>query len=220
MYIYLPSCNFSAASPESSRKIRAYLARKPKVRVAGCCRKEQAAMQPEDVVISICLTCSAITREVSPQVTEMSFWEYVLTDPAFPWPDFHGERITLQDCWRARHLPVLHRAVRACLRRMNFQIVELDANKECAQFDGTWLFNRTGVERNRSIAPVFAAEAERCLTPLPEAEQRSRMEEHARQYATERIVAYCNACLAGIRLGTQSQKRGVHLMDLLTDKLV
>ena len=42
------------------------------------------------------------------------------------------------------------------------------------------------------------------------------MEEWVQQYQTERVVAYCNACVKGIVLGGA---RGVHLLQLATKEL-
>ena len=36
MYIYYPSCNFSAASPATAKKVKAYFEKQ--MPVAGCCR--------------------------------------------------------------------------------------------------------------------------------------------------------------------------------------
>lgn len=217
MFVYLPSCNFTAACPESSRKIKTYLSQKEQVRVAACCRPTQKALTADDTVLSICLTCSAITREVSPQAREMSFWEYVLTVPGFPWPDFGGERMTVQDCWRARNKPELQKAVRECMRRMNLEPVELAENYEKTQFDGVWRFNESSVQRNIGIAPVYFTEVQaRGLELIPPQEQAARMTEWAKQYTTDRVLTYCNACLKGVCMGGA---RGVHLMELLTARL-
>lgn len=217
MYVYLPSCNFTAACPDSSKKIKAYLAAKPDVRVAGCCRPTQKTLAAGDTVLSICLTCSAITREVSPQVGEMSFWDYLLHDPDFPWPDFGGERMTVQDCWRARHKPALQKAVRACMARMHLEPVELEENFEKTQFDGVWRFSDAPIRRNIGIAPVYFSEVqEHGITPLPPEEQQARMTAWAKQYTTPRVLTYCNACLQGVRMGGAD---GVHLMELLTARL-
>ena len=217
MYIYLPSCNFTAACPESSKKIKRYLSCKTDVMVAGCCRPAQKSLSQGDTVLTVCLTCSAITREVSSQVKEMSFWEYALTDPDFPWPDFHGEMMTVQDCWRARNLPKLQHAVRQCMERMNLVPVEIDENYENTQFDGVWRFSDAGVKRNISIAPeYFGRIRDHGLEIIEPEEQKYRMEKWVKQYTTQRIAAYCNACLKGIQMGGA---RGIHLMELMTSQM-
>lgn len=215
MLYYLPSCNFTAACPESSKKIKAYMAQQPGVTVAGCCRPTQKQLTQDDTAITVCLTCAAITREASP-AGEQSFWEYVLWDEHFPWPDFHGEKITVQDCWRAGNKPGLQKAVRACLERMNLVPVELEENYEKTQFDGVWRYNPV-LQKNLDVAPVyFEKVAETGLTLIPKEEQAARMQEWAKQYKTDRVLTYCNACLRGVQLGGAN---GVHLMELLTTNL-
>ncbi|HWS41836.1 MAG TPA: hypothetical protein VN421_01980 [Pseudoflavonifractor sp.] len=213
MYTYLPSCNFTAACPEASRKIQRYLNEKTDVRVAGCCRPAQVRLTGEDTVLTLCLACSAITREVSPQAGEMSIWAYLLEDAAFPWPDYGGEPMVLQDCWRARNKPELLSAVRRCMARMNITPVELLEHREKTEFDGVWRFNPMP-QRNLDIAPVYFGEVrDHGLELIPEEVQKLRMEEWAKQYTTDRVVTYCPACLNGVRLGGAN---GVHLMELAT----
>lgn len=216
MYVYLPSCQFTGMDPDASRKISSYLATRPDTRVAGCCRPEQKRLTAEDVAVTVCMSCAAITREASPQTTEISIWEHLLKDESFPWPDYHGERMTIQDCWRARNRPEVHAAVRQCMERMNLTVVELAENRERAQFDGVWRF-RPVAKRNLDIAPTYFSDVQaHGLELLPEEQQRRRMEEWVQQYQTERVVAYCNACVKGIVLGGA---RGVHLLQLATKEL-
>lgn len=216
MIYYLQSCNFTAASPEASHKIRGYMEKKEGVEVPGCCRPSQKRFQEGDTVLSICLTCSAITREVSPHAAEMSFWEYVLTDTDFPWPDYDGEKMTIQDCWRARKKRSQMEAVRECMKRMNIQPVEIAENYENTQFDGIWRFNPVQ-KRNMDIAPAYFTQVqEHGLELIPQEEQLARMKEWVRQYKTERAVAYCSACVKGMRLGGAN---GIHLMELMTANL-
>ncbi len=217
MFIYLPSCNFTQSCPDSSNKIKSYLSKQQDVCVAGCCRAAQKKFTSKDTVITICLTCSAITREVSPQVKEISFWEYVLTVPDFPWPDFHGEAITVQDCWRARRNPGLMHAVRQCLQRMNIHPVEIEENFEKTTFDGMWRFSEAPIRRNIGIAPKYFSEVrDHGIELLPPNEQEERMKQWVEQYQTPRVVTYCNACLTGVKTGGAD---GVHLMELLTSNI-
>ncbi len=216
MFVYLPSCNFTAACPDASRKIQAYLARKPGVRVAGCCRAEVRRLEPQDTAITVCMTCAAIVEEAAPQAEQISLWSYLFSDEAFPWPDFHGEPMTLQDCWRARHRPELHRAVRRCMERMNLTVVELEEREAAAQFDGVWRYNPVAA-RNLAIAPdYFGQVRDHGIELLPPEEQARRMVDWARRYETKRVATYCNACLRGVRMGGAD---GVHLLELAVQAL-
>ena len=216
MFVYLPSCNFTATCPQASKWMKDYLAQKPDVKVAGCCRPTQKTLTADDTVLSICLTCSAITHEVSPQAGEESLWEYLLTDESFPWPDYHGEEMVIQDCWRARNKPAMQHAVRECMKRMNIVPIELEENFEKTRFDGVWLYNPV-VQKNLDIAPeYFTHIRDNDVELLPPEEQKARMVEWAKQYGDHRVVTYCTACLKGTLLGGA---KGVHLMQLMTRTL-
>lgn len=216
MYIYLPSCNFTAACPAASERIQRYLSAQPNVRVAGCCRPMQEHLNQEDSVLTLCLFCAAITREVSPGVKQMSIWKYLLQDADFPWPDYSGEPMVIQDCRRARNDPELLDNVRRCMERMNITPVELADSRDKSEFDGVWPFNPVP-QRNLDIAPAyFGALRDHAMEPMPEEAQRLRMQERVQRYTTGRAVAYCPACLKGMRLGGAT---GVHLMELATNAI-
>ncbi len=216
MYYYLPSCKFTGMLPEVSAAWKRFFAGRADVTVTGCCRPTQKLLQEGDTAIALCQTCMAITREASPQARVTSLFEYVLTLPDFPWPDYGGEEITVQDCFRARHDRPLQMAVRECLRRMNMVPVELEENCEKTRFDGAWLMNPVA-DRNLAIAPVYFNEIkENWARPLPEEEQVRLLTAHAAQYRTDRVLAYCNACLSGIKKGGAE---GVHLAQLLCANL-
>ena len=103
------------------------------------------------------------------------------------------------------------------MRRMNLEPVELEENYEKTQFDGVWRFNEASYKRNIGIAPVYFTEVrDHGVDLLPPEEQKRRMEEWAKQYTTERVLTYCNACLKGVQMGGAE---GVHLMELLTANL-
>ena len=48
--IYFPSCNFTKASPEAAKRIRAYL--KQRMPVAGCCRIDKLAYTKSSTALS------------------------------------------------------------------------------------------------------------------------------------------------------------------------
>lgn len=109
---YLPSCKYKELHALSSQKIRTYLRAKPDHVIADCCKKSQSLFHDGDTVLTNCSSCAIITDEASPQANEMSIYEYLLADEAFPWPDYRGEEIIVQDCYRAAHKPAVQKAVR------------------------------------------------------------------------------------------------------------
>ena len=73
------------------------------VRVVGCCRPGHKALSGwNDTVITVCETCSIIIGENRPAANVISLYEFIDSLPDFSFPDYKGERITLQDCYRAK----------------------------------------------------------------------------------------------------------------------
>ena len=102
MRYYFPSCNFTKLRPETSEKVKNFMVSKG-VRVVGCCRPGHKALSGwNDTVITVCETCSIIIGENRPAANVISLYEFIDSLPDFSFPDYKGERITLQDCYRAK----------------------------------------------------------------------------------------------------------------------
>ncbi len=213
---YLPSCRFKAAHPETSRALQSWL-RDKGVKVCGCCRVSQNLFQAGDLVLNNCSSCAAITDEASPQADEISLYEYLLQDTAFPWPDHHGERITVQDCYRTIHKPHVQHAIRECLKRMNMVPVEIEENFDRTLFDGPFRY-RPLAKSNLELAPRFYGKIrDEYIEIIPKEEQIQRMKEWAEQYQTGRVAVYCNSCLEGVLMGGAD---GVHILDLMAENIL
>ena len=72
MYIYYPSCNFSAASPATAKKVKAYFEKQ--MPVAGCCRVDKRESSPGDIALYICQACRETLED---KVKTQSMWEYL-----------------------------------------------------------------------------------------------------------------------------------------------
>lgn len=87
-----------------------------------------------DTVYSICHNCSAILEETKPEVNIKSVWELILEDRDFPFPDYRGQTVSIQDCWRPRNNDAEQAAARKLLEKMNFDVRELPQNHEDTDF--------------------------------------------------------------------------------------
>lgn len=208
---YYPSCKFTAFSPKTSEQISDYLAKRYGMTIQGCCRPAHALMTEDDTAYCVCNTCSAICSEDSP-ATVKSIWELLQNDDDFPFPDLHHETMTLQDCWRCYDRREEQDAVRAILRKINVDVIELKENFEKTKFCGTSLHIPL-VQANADFAPKrFVENAAGMFIPKTEEEQKALMVEHCSKIKTDKVICYCVPCTNGIRKGG---KQGIHLMDLL-----
>lgn len=99
--LFLPSCKVKAKYQYASERLRKYLEEKEQVHTVGCCKAFCGRAAAEDSAVVICNNCAAIMEESS-AVQDIAFvWNIIDRDPEFQFPDYHGERMTIQDCWRA-----------------------------------------------------------------------------------------------------------------------
>lgn len=211
MIYYLPSCKVKTKHEEASYKIQEYLNNNG-VEVVGCCKLSQDIFRNGDTVITNCTSCAIITDECCPNVKEISLYEYLLDEKSFKWPNYNGENITIQDCLRTIYKTQLQLAVRNCLEKMNMIPVELKENFANTRFDGLFSFKKIS-DINKHFAPNYFSKYEKDYVTIVEKDiGKEYMKDWCKQYTTDRIVAYCNSCLEGIKIGGAN---GVHLVELI-----
>lgn len=204
--IYFPSCNFTKASPEAAKRLRAYL--KEKMPVAGCCRYDQTLWEAGSTGLYICQACRETLESKTDTVLlleNLFVWLDRQTD--FSWPDYQGLVVNVQDCWRDRAHPEIFDAVRSVLGKMGVTVLELAENRERSTFCGNLHFEPKLPENQELLTQHPGVP----LYQLSQEEQRQLMAEQVSSYTAPLTVAYCNRCTAGILLGGG---KGVHLMEL------
>ena len=213
--IYFPSCKFSAAFPESSKKIQKYLKERHGMEIAGCCRKSRLSLTEKDTAIFICHTCMAICEESSNVGKTLSLWELLNNDIDFKLPDYGGMKLTVQDCWRSFDRKNEQKCVRNLLKKINISIVEQNENFEKTKFCGTSLFNGPDEENNRLVPSRLGSCSESVFTSLSPSLQKQKMEAHCSHINTGSVLCYCATCTKGVEIGG---KRAIHLLNLIYDK--
>lgn len=151
--VYFPGCKYTIHSRVNSRKIRQYLIRQHGIRQTGCCSTGLDTLREEDIAVYTCPTCSAFIQEYTPKNRSLSIWEILENDDAFPWPDYSGDTVTVQDCWRSFDNRPMQDAVRHILGLMNVETVEIAKNFEKTDFCGSSLM-KTQSPRYSRFAPV------------------------------------------------------------------
>lgn len=194
MYIYYPSCNFTTNSPQAAKKIKDFL--KENMKIAKCCKIDQREFSEEDIGIYVCQACRS---QIENQVKTMSLWQYFDQLDDFIFPNYHGQKMYLQDCWRDRNHIEIHKAVRSLLKKMNIEVIEIEANKENAIFCGTLHFENKELEDDH-------------LSHYSKELQEKYMKDYVQQFHGMQVICTCNRCLKGILMG---KGKGVHLLELL-----
>lgn len=210
--IYFPGCKYTAHSPINNDKIQNYLKKRFDMHITGCCSTSMSGVSDEDIAVYICPTCGAFLQEHSPQIKSISVWEILDEDSDFSWPNYHGEVIAVQDCWRAYDNRALQNAVRSILSRMNIVTEEIEASYDKADYCGISLLKPYSPRYERFAPMRFIENAGDKFIPHTEEEQRVLMQKHCAQFKTDKVVCYCTGCLEGLSIGGVN---GIHLMDLV-----
>ncbi|WP_028043194.1 hypothetical protein [Candidatus Stoquefichus massiliensis] len=215
MLHYLPGCDVFKNHPEASLKIQKYM-KKHHIMIDKCCRVKESFLTNEDTIIMNCTLCELVLKETHPNTKQISLYEYVLNDPDFPYINHKGESIIIQDCWRTKDNLSLQNAVRLCLQKMNFTIIEMPENYSYTKYCGVWLNNYPSQDCI-DVAPYTMKKIiENDIHLLSESEQLHHMQQWCQQYSFDKIVVYCNGCEKGINLGG---KQPLHMIELLAEAL-
>ena len=213
-FIYFPSCNFTRLFPEVSEKLKRFLAARD-VEIAGCCRLGYDHLPEEAVPLTICQTCAIIIGENNPDQQPVSIFEYLDSLEDLDLPDHSGERIVLQDCFRARSHLAEKKAIRSLLAKMGCDVVDAPDQEG---FDGRFLMApmRAG---NMKLAPKTFGVLERYTDPCLPEEAAERLKEYAAQIREDTVVCYCSACWQGLKEGLPPGKRCLHIAEYLTENM-
>ena len=233
---YIASCVFTSQFPELSRRIQDYVRDRFGFTVVRCCvpkykLREFEEKMPEgsfrecwsslpdsglfsegDRVYSLCHNCNNIIEEMHPGVRVRSLWELIDSDPAFSFPDYHGLKAYVQDCWRSRDRKDEQDAVRHLLGKMGIEVMEIAESRGQTSFCGASLY-RAQPPRNPKLAPKHYVEgaAGKFIPHSPE-EQMVIMREYCRQFGHDKTVCYCHYCYEGLQIGGADAS---HLAQLL-----
>lgn len=140
-------------------------------------------------MVNVCPGCDRRYRENYRESTTVSAWELLAAGSFFPFPDYHGRRMSINDACPTRSETRVHEAVRELLRRMNITLVEprLTRTKGSCCGDSLW--------GNAPTPAVVAA-----------------MKKRASQMPADEVVVYCVSCAKAMSLGGRQPR---YLVDLL-----
>lgn len=172
-YIYYPGCKYTVLSPTTSKKIKDYIQTKDNTKVAGCCRVDHRLLKEGDTALVVCPTCLFNLKKNAPKAGVQSLWEVLAEDMSFPWPNYKGKAISVQDCKDTVDNKKLQNSVREILKKMNVTIVEIDKSFEKA-------------DNFCNISPTHTE---------------NQIKRHCETFVTDTVVSYCTGCHNALKIG-------------------
>ena len=210
--VFFPSCKIKARYPYASARLRELLEEKYDMKTVGCCKADHGKTTADNTAVVICNNCGAIVEESGNAGMPVFVWELIDSMEDFEFPDYHGERMALQDCWRAYDRREVQDAIRSIMRKMNIDIEELPENYEKTRFCGADLMEPCTAVEKRFAPRRYDAEGGHMYKPMDPEAQDKALREHCRTIESDKVVCYCLACYDGLERGG---KKAIHLIDLL-----
>ncbi len=187
---FAPGCALMLYKPDLARKVHQYLVKEigdmPFHNV--CCKNEPGLTELTEI-INICPGCDKRFRTLYPASTTISLWEIIDSDRYFPFPDYGGRRMTIQDACPTRDQERIHRAIRSLLKKMNIIITEP---------------LKTG-SRSVCCGDSFYGQ-------LSDEQLNAQMEKRASEMPEEEVAVYCISCVNSMIIGGKKPR---YLVDLL-----
>jgi Fe-S oxidoreductase len=188
--VFAPGCALIITRPALAGRLLQHLVAESAVSGMHltCCRHEPR-LPSGTVVVNTCPGCDRRYRELYAGITTISLWEVLAESERFPFPDYGGIEMTIQDACPTRGTDRVHDAVRRLLRRMGIAVVEPAFTRRHSICCGDRYF---GVVEHEEVA--------------------RRMQERAAQMPRPDVAVYCVSCVKSMHLGG---RRPRHLVDLL-----
>ena len=186
--LFVPGCALMKYKPGRIADISRFLREKSMMDDLWmpCCKSDRRLTERVSL-ITCCPGCSHQFQMLYPDFPVLSLWK-VLADSDFPFPDYHGARMSIHDSCSARNRRSfeMQDSVRWLCGRMNIQLVEPEWTKAAARCCGG---SATDPESRRKMALRRAGE-------FPE----------------KNVVVYCTGCVRSFSI-TEVIPR--HILDLL-----
>lgn len=189
-YLYVPGCALMSYKPQLAERVKETVAAMygPMDTLLTCCF-DRPSVEPGTRIVTPCTTCADRYARDCPECTVELLLETLADRTDFPFPDYRGAEMSLQDTCSARSSPARLAAVRKLLERMNIRLREPQRSGANAKCCGQTFYGKVPAEK---VAALMKARADEM--PVPD------------------VVVYCASCIMSLTVGG---KRPHYLLDLL-----
>lgn len=187
---FSPGCTLMLYKPDLAQRVYTYMRRHiPDLQFnTACCNHRQPVEAPA-LYVSVCSGCINNFAKQDAGYDSRSVWETIDQDPDFPYPDYGGLAVSIQDACPTRDRPHVHQAIRRLLARMNLSLVEPPNTRE----------------KTKCCGDIFWLHAGK-------AEALAREQERADEMPCQHVVVHCVSCIKAFHNGG---KTPLYLTDLL-----
>ena len=189
--LFVPGCTIKSYKPELLTRVSGFLSDAGIIDEVNfeCC-KSHPKIEKNAVLITCCPGCSHQFETDHPHLTVLSLWS-VLLKTDFPFPDYHGERMSIHDSClaRNRNSAEIQNSARKICEKMNIKLIE----------------------------PEYTGDNSRCCGgSAADLETRRKMAmDRAGVFQEKNVVTYCTGCVRSFSLTDVTPR---YLLDLLFEE--
>lgn len=189
-YIYAPGCALTVYKPHLAEKLKMYIEQiyGPVDTLHTCCF-HTPELPPRSCIITPCTTCAQRYIRPYPDSSSVFFLSVLADSPDFPFPDYQGARMSIQDTCSARSEPEFLDTIRRLLQRMHITVVEPQSTGMRAKCCGQTFYGKLDTGKVEAL-----------------------MRKRADEMPCEEVVVYCASCIMSMTIGG---KRPRYILDLL-----
>ena len=189
-YLYAPGCALMAYKPHLAERLKEVATKfyGSMDTLLSCCFTTPQ-LEPGTRIITPCATCAEKYTKLYTDCEAQFFLTDIANSTDFPFPDYGGISMSIQDTCSARSHPEYLATIRRLLERMNIRLIEPA---------------KTG-QRAKCCGQVFYGKLDNCKVE-------AQMKIRANEMPCEDVVVYCASCIMSMTVGG---KRPRYILDLL-----
>lgn len=188
--VFAPGCALMLYKPELAGKIHLFLNENlGKMDELNICCHHDPRFTEETQVINICPGCDKRFGNDYKRSFTISLWEILAENDSFPFPDYHGQTMSILDACPTRDQERVHNAIRRLLGKMNISLTEPAKTRTKSVCCGDSFY---GV--------------------IPAEKVKEQMKKRTSEIPEENVVVYCVSCIKSIHIGGKKPR---YIIDLL-----
>ena len=190
-YIYAPGCALMAYKPHLADKLKTEVEKLygPVQTMLTCCFSKPQLSPQEVTIITPCVTCVQSYSKLYPANDIVFFLSRLAESTDFPFPDYGGVSMSIQDTCAARTQPDALAAIRRLLERMNIRLEEPARSGARSKCCGQLLYGKASIDKVEQY-----------------------MRGRANEMPCQDVVVYCASCIMSMTVGG---RRPRYILDLL-----
>lgn len=188
--VFAPGCALMLYKPQNAEKLHSVITKYlEEMDMLHTCCNHEPGFQELTEIINVCPGCDKRYSNDYKNTTTISLWEVLAETDFFPFPDYKGQKMTINDACPIREKSKVHEAVRTLLKKMNINLIEPKRTRDKSICCGDSFYGL-----------------------IPTEEVIDKMKERASDMPSEEVVVYCISCIKSMFNGGKKPR---YLIDLL-----